>query len=368
MVGQLAAGADQSNADKRQQIQKDLDLAKASNATLEAEVSRLNKAVSAEQAKLASARQAEAAAKAETDKATRNLADLQAKSDVAKDQLAARAVQAYTQPSRAGGFFTMTGAATINDAVQRQTMVDVVQGRTVDAIGALRAAKEDEAAAHVQLIQAQQVAADRTKAETVQLASVVTSQQAAQSAQDEMQKRIAALTEESRQLAAQDAAIQALIQAQPPTPPAAPVATIPASGGAAAKATTPKASASGFIWPISGVVTSEFGPRWGGFHPGIDIAGPNGGAIAAAMSGSVIYAQWNDGGYGNMTIIDHGGGYATAYAHQSKLGVSVGQHVTQGQVIGYEGSTGFSTGPHLHFEIRVDGSAQNPRNFLSGQP
>jgi murein DD-endopeptidase MepM/ murein hydrolase activator NlpD len=367
-VGQLAAGADQSNADKRQQVQKDLDLAKASNATLEAEVSRLNKAVSAEQAKLASARQAEAAAKADTDKATRNLADLQAKSDVAKDQLAARAVQAYTQPSRAGGFFTMTGAATINDAVQRQTLVDVVQGRTVDAIGALRAAKEDEAAAHVELLQAQQVAADRTKAETVQLASVVTSQQAAQSAQDEMQKRIAALTEESRQLAAQDAAIQALIQAQPPTPPAAPVVTVPQSSGAAAKAATPKASASGFIWPISGVVTSEFGPRWGGFHPGIDIAGPNGGAIVAAMSGSVIYAQWNDGGYGNMTIIDHGGGYATAYAHQSKLGVSVGQHVNQGQVIGYEGSTGFSTGPHVHFEIRVDGTAQNPRNFLSGQP
>jgi murein DD-endopeptidase MepM/ murein hydrolase activator NlpD len=86
------------------------------------------------------------------------------------------------------------------------------------------------------------------------------------------------------------------------------------------------------------------------------------------MSGTVIYAQFNDGGYGNMTVIDHGGSYATAYAHQSKLGVSVGQKVTQGQVIGYEGSTGFSTGPHVHFEIRVDGTAQNPRNFLSGQP
>jgi murein DD-endopeptidase MepM/ murein hydrolase activator NlpD len=251
-------------------------------------------------------------------------------------------------------------------------MVDVVQGRTVDAIGALRVAKEDEADAHVQLTQAQQVAADRTKAESTQLASLVTSQKAAQGAQDEMQKRIASLTEESRQLAAQDAAVQALITSQAPTPAATPAAQdAPAAAGAAtpkAPAAAVKPSASGFIWPISGVVTSEFGPRWGGFHPGIDIAGPNGGAIVAAMSGTVIYAQFNDGGYGNFTVLDNGGGYATAYAHQSKLGVSVGQHVSQGQVIGYEGSTGFSTGPHVHFEIRVNGTAQNPRNFLSGQP
>jgi murein DD-endopeptidase MepM/ murein hydrolase activator NlpD len=371
-LGQLAAGADQSNADKQKQVQAALDLAKASNATLEAEVNRLNHDVSAEQAKLASAQQAEAAAKAETDKAAKNLAELAAKSDAAKQQLSARAVQAYTQPSKAGGFFTMTGAATINDAVRRQTLVDVVQGRTVDVIGELRAAKEDEADAHVQLTQAQQVAAERTKAETGQLATLVTSQQAAQNAQNEMQKRIASLTEESRQLAAQDAAIQALITSQPPQV-AAPAAAAP-TPAASSGATTPKASAavkpsaSGFIWPISGVVTSEYGPRWGGFHPGIDIAGPNGGAIVAAMSGTVIYAQFNDGGYGNMTIIDHPGGYATAYAHQSKLGVSVGQSVSQGQVIGYEGSTGFSTGPHVHFEIRVGGTAENPRNFLSGQP
>jgi murein DD-endopeptidase MepM/ murein hydrolase activator NlpD len=372
-LSQLAAGADQSNAAKKQQVQADLDLAKASNAALEDQVNKLNHDVSAEQSKLASAQQAEGAAKAETDKAAKNLADLTAKSDAAKQELSARAVQAYTQPSKSSGFFALTGAATINDAVQRQTLVDVVQGRTVDAIGALRAAKEDEADAHVQLTQAQQVAADRTKAESAQLATLVTSQKAAQTAQDEMQKRITALTEESRDLAAQDAAIQSLITSQPPMPPAgAPVAAAPQAAPAAANAPAPKAavkpSASGFIWPISGVVTSEFGPRWGGFHPGIDIAGPNGGAIVAAMSGTVIYAQFNDGGYGNMTVIDHGGSYATAYAHQSKLGVSVGQKVSQGQVIGYEGSTGFSTGPHVHFEIRVDGTAQNPRNFLSGQP
>lgn len=382
-LGQLAASADQSNnGQRRQQVEKELDLARASNATLEAEVNRLNADVSGEQSKLADAQQAEAAAKAETDKAAHKLTELVARSDAAKQQLAQRAVQAYTQPSKAGGFFAMTQSATINDAVRRQTLIDVVQGRTVDAIGELRAAKEDEADAHVQLTRAQQVAADRTKVEAAQLETLVSSQRAAQAARDEMQKRIATLTEESKELAAQDAAIQSLIQSQPPRPAStAPPESAPAPVGAAAApaaaptlgaapkaAAVPKASASGFIWPISGPVTSEYGPRWGGFHPGIDIAGPNGGAIVAARSGTVIYSQFNDGGYGNMIVIDNGGGYATAYAHQSKLGVSVGQSVSQGQVIGYEGSTGFSTGPHLHFEIRVDGSAQNPRNFLAGEP
>jgi len=115
-------------------------------------------------------------------------------------------------------------------------------------------------------------------------------------------------------------------------------------------------------------VTSEFGPRWGGFHPGIDIGMDTGTPIAAAKRGVVSFAGWNDGGYGNFVIIDHGDGTATAYAHQSRIGCSVGQVVAQGQTIGYVGSTGNSTGPHLHFEIRVNGVAQNPRNFESGSP
>ena len=78
----------------------------------------------------------------------------------------------------------------------------------------------------------------------------------------------------------------------------------------------------------------------------------------------MIYAQMNDGGYGNLVVIDHGNGFSTAYAHQSQIIVSVGQHVSQGQQIGMEGSTGNSTGPHLHFECRVSGHVVNPRNYL----
>ena len=89
--------------------------------------------------------------------------------------------------------------------------------------------------------------------------------------------------------------------------------------------------------------------------------------IAAAAAGVVIYAGWL-GGYGNLVVLDHGGGIATAYGHQSSLAVGGGQQVAQGQTIGYVGNTGNSTGPHLHFETRVNGTAVNPRQYLSGSP
>jgi murein DD-endopeptidase MepM/ murein hydrolase activator NlpD len=122
-------------------------------------------------------------------------------------------------------------------------------------------------------------------------------------------------------------------------------------------------SSSGFIWPASGVVTSGFGWRWGRMHEGLDIAASYGAPISAASSGTVIYAGWM-GGYGNLVVIDHGGGLATAYGHQSSIAVSSGSQVSQGQTIGYVGSTGHSTGPHLHFEVRVNGAAVDPMGYL----
>ena len=122
-------------------------------------------------------------------------------------------------------------------------------------------------------------------------------------------------------------------------------------------------SSSGLIWPVQGIVTSGFGARWGGFHEGLDIAAPEGTPIVAAGSGTVVIAAYT-GGYGNYTCIDHGGGLSTCYGHQSAFAVSSGESVSQGEVIGYVGSTGHSTGPHLHFEVRVDGAAQDPLGYL----
>ena len=122
-------------------------------------------------------------------------------------------------------------------------------------------------------------------------------------------------------------------------------------------------SAAGLIWPVSGPVTSPFGMRWGRMHEGIDIGVGYGTPIHAAASGRVIYAGWMEG-YGNLVAIDHGRGMSTAYGHQSRIAVSNGQTVSQGQVIGYVGCTGHCFGPHLHFEVRINGTPVDPMGYL----
>jgi len=121
--------------------------------------------------------------------------------------------------------------------------------------------------------------------------------------------------------------------------------------------------------PVPGTISSGFGPRihpihgYSLMHNGIDMNGGSGQAIVSAASGTVIFAGVK-GGYGNTIMVDHGGGMVTLYAHQSKFAVSAGQSVKRGQTIGYVGSTGVSTGPHLHFEVRVGGNPVNPAKYL----
>lgn len=123
------------------------------------------------------------------------------------------------------------------------------------------------------------------------------------------------------------------------------------------------------IWPYSGEITSPFGwrthPIFGTsrFHSGIDLGADYGDPIVAADGGVVIYADWM-GGYGKAVIIDHGNGISTLYAHNSDLVVSEGQRIGRGQQVAYAGSTGYSTGPHLHFEVRQNGSPVNPMDYL----
>lgn len=136
---------------------------------------------------------------------------------------------------------------------------------------------------------------------------------------------------------------------------------------------TVKSANGPFIWPIKGPVTSPFGYRIHPifksriFHQGIDIGGPNGGAIVASNDGKVIFSGWY-GGYGKAVIIDHGivngQPITTLYAHMSSITASNGQYVKKGQQIGREGSTGYSTGPHCHFEVRVNGKTVNPLNYI----
>ena len=156
--------------------------------------------------------------------------------------------------------------------------------------------------------------------------------------------------EERRRAAAEAARRAALLSGQEPPPTTA--------GGPSA-----------FSWPVTGPITSPFGARVdpviGGLHvhTGIDIGAPSGTTIGAAADGRVIFAG-TYGGYGNAIIIDHGGSMSTLYGHCSQIFVGVGQDVTRGQAIGAVGMTGYATGPHLHFEVRVDGHPQDPMSYL----
>ena len=137
-------------------------------------------------------------------------------------------------------------------------------------------------------------------------------------------------------------------------------------GGLGPFAPGPQAAPGTFIFPVNGTVTSGFGYRWGRMHEGVDIGAAEGTPIWAAEDGTVVLQQSEaeSGGYGNYTCIDHGGGLATCYAHQSAFNVSAGDQVTQGQVIGLVGNTGNSFGAHLHFEVRVNGVAYDPMDYL----
>jgi murein DD-endopeptidase MepM/ murein hydrolase activator NlpD len=123
-----------------------------------------------------------------------------------------------------------------------------------------------------------------------------------------------------------------------------------------------RAGSGAMIWPVNGPITSGFGPRWGSFHEGIDISAPTGTPIRAAMSGNIVIAAYT-GGYGNYTCISHGGALSTCYGHQSGFARTSGS-ISQGSILGYVGSTGHSTGPHLHFEVRVNGQAVDPLGYL----
>jgi murein DD-endopeptidase MepM/ murein hydrolase activator NlpD len=161
--------------------------------------------------------------------------------------------------------------------------------------------------------------------------------------------RIAAYTSEVEALAREEARLNELIRSR--------------VRGASGPGSSGRISGSGFSWPAAGTVTSRFGTRWGRLHAGIDIASRYGAPIKAAKGGRVVLAGYN-GGYGNAVVIDHGGGLSTLYGHMSRLRVREGSSVEQGQQIGDMGSTGSSTGNHLHFEVRRGAAAQNPSRFL----
>ena len=163
----------------------------------------------------------------------------------------------------------------------------------------------------------------------------------------------ASFVAEAESLKAQSAALAARIAA----------AQRAAAAAAASTSSAPPPSGGALGWPVAGPVTSGFGSRWGRMHEGIDIGVAEGTPVHAAAAGTVIYAGWMSG-YGNIVVIDHGDGLSTAYAHNSQLIVGQGATVGKGFVVALSGSTGHSTGPHVHFEVRLNGSPVDPLGYL----
>jgi peptidoglycan DL-endopeptidase CwlO len=184
-------------------------------------------------------------------------------------------------------------------------------------------------------------------------------------AQDAKQAALDETQQHEEQLEGDVSDLQGQIQAQLQAQAEAAAAAAPTAGPTPGGTSTGPVSSSGFIWPVNGPITSPFCEQraWESCHPGIDISVPSGTPIHAAAAGTVAIAG-PESGYGNYTCIDHGGGVSTCYAHQESISVSVGQHVSQGQVIGYSDCTGLCFGPHLHFEVRVNGNPVDPMGYL----
>lgn len=218
---------------------------------------------------------------------------------------------------------------------RRRTRAARVEQARVEAVAASAAA--EQRGVLTRLVTSRDVLAAAQREKSATLASIEEDQEA-------VLEEIEALEQESAALAAQIRA------AQQQASSSAPSIVAPSGSGVLG-------------WPVSGPVTSGFGMRWGRMHEGIDIAVPTGTPVRSAGAGTVIHAGWL-GGYGNLVVVDHGNGLSTAYAHNSSYASSVGQSVAAGQVVAYSGSTGNSSGPHVHFEVRVNGSAVDPLGYL----
>ena len=269
-----------------------------------------------------------------------------------------RAIEIYKQGTMMPlGTVLMSGSP--QEAMRRTALVDAVNRADRESFEQVTITQTAIAAQRKQL-KVEQAALERVAEQQREIAAET------EELRNHRALKLAATSSKVRQLAAQENHLEAesrQIAALARRAERTAAAASRSSASVAAPAAAAAVSGSGWAWPASGPVTSEFGYRWGRQHAGIDIGAPTGAPIYAATDGTVSYAG-SMGGYGNMVLVDHGGGVVTAYAHQSAILVSVGTRVSRGQQIGRVGSTGNSTGPHLHFEVRVGGVARNPRSYL----
>ena len=373
LLGAATAGADlQERLDATQakigEAEQKQDVLTSDIASLGDEISQLEGAVAVLRNREAAVEAELAAKQAELDRAIAELGEAKGRLEVLRGRLKRSLVElrerlvAIYKTGTPDVVSVILSSANFDDLVERteylqaiQTQDEAVVGRVRDLrdetkslVGRLKAAKETIEAARDEIAAKERELARTRGALESQEAELVAARAERQSALDSVSGHIDEL--EGIEADLQEEIQAQIVEAQTGYEP------LPAGP-------TPAPSAAGMIWPVDGILTSGFGYRWGRMHEGIDISVPEGTPIRAAASGTVILAAYS-GGYGNYTCIDHGGGLSTCYGHQSAFAVSSGSSVSQGDTIGYSGNTGSSTGPHLHFEVRINGAAVDPLGYL----
>lgn len=360
-VGAVEGDARAKRDDARRQkasLTADLDVLNASEAELQAALDVLASDVAEQTAEVESARREAATAEVEVAEAEAELAATVEAIRLLKDQLIERAVDIFVGPVE-NTLVDVVESADPTEAARKHVLLDQLITSDADVVDELRLAEEQQARQQV----AAEAARERAEARRTETQDRLVSLEGALAEQSQLKAgvdaRQAEVLAEIELLSAAEAELNAVIEWGVASQQVAGAAgTAPPLGGGSAGA----ASSGGCVMPARGTTTSEFGSRWGRLHAGIDIAAPIGTPIWAAKAGTVVVAGTQNG-YGNTVVLDHGG-MTTLYGHQSRLAVSTGQSVSQGQVIGYVGNTGRSTGPHLHFETRYGGSPRNPRGCL----
>ena len=336
--------------------------------SLESDISVLSARLAVLERELAAHRARLARLEARYEQQTRYLIHLRRQLDIAERRLEERLVEIY-QSEEADVLDILLQVESISDLIEQVDYVTEIgrQDRAiVDEITRLkiemRLARQRTAEVKAQVAKETAALAEKTEEQRAARAALL-ARQAALSAAVADKRGLLSNTREDRHEALEDlSALQAASASLAAQIQAAQSSGCGGGGGGGGGSTGGGVSPSGLIWPVSGIVTSGYGWRWGRMHEGIDISAPTGTAVHAAASGTIIYAG-GMGGYGTIIVIDHGNGLATAYAHLSSIWIGGGS-VSQGQSIGAVGCTGSCTGAHLHFEVRVNGSAVDPMGYL----
>jgi murein DD-endopeptidase MepM/ murein hydrolase activator NlpD len=328
---------------KNDELAELLDYLNVEIATTELAVDMLDRELLVVEAELEAARQIKLGAVVETARL--------------KAEIATIAVAGFVRSSHKEEAFFSAGS--LSDAYRQDSLIREANAEPAELLDQVRLVEEDGLLAEVAV---QEAASETIKLEqqlAAQLEGLEGDLIESAELKEEFERRVAdqeaKVAERQRDIDELTAYIIANTPASSTGPAVAPPAGDP--------------SVQGYDWPLIGRLSSGFGPRvhpiFGTrrMHTGLDIGGRSGEPIYAAKGGTVIFAGWR-GGYGNAVVVDHGGGFSTLYAHQSKIAVQVGDVVSLGDVVGHVGNTGWSTAPHLHYELRLNGKPIDPLPYL----